>query len=140
MTSKGADIGKTRLRYYGSTHRGIHAATNFNTGDVIMQIPQTCLISIGQVINCSVGEAMKEAGFLEDNTLKFKKNNFMAALMLSEIYRARSNPKYESPYDAFIKMMPEDSNDFPICFSEEDIKMLESSPIHEKIISRRDGF
>jgi len=39
MTIRGAEHSKMRLRFYESTHRGVHAACNIKLGDTILKLP-----------------------------------------------------------------------------------------------------
>ena len=44
MAKGGSEHSKMRLRFYESTHRGVHAACNIKLGDIILKIPENNLI------------------------------------------------------------------------------------------------
>lgn len=45
MKKDGSEHSKLRLRFYESTHRGIHAACNIQLGDIILKVPESYLIT-----------------------------------------------------------------------------------------------
>ena len=45
MAKGGSEHSKMRLRFYESTHRGVHAACNIKLGDIILKIPENNIVS-----------------------------------------------------------------------------------------------
>jgi len=97
MESFNCDISQMRIRYYGPTHRGVHAATDIKMGSLVMELPQESLLTIKDALAQPLGQLMDEAGLFGDETLFFKSNNFMAAWFLEEIYKEREDPEYFTP-------------------------------------------
>jgi len=85
-----------RLRFYESTHRGVHAACNIKLGDVILFLPHDEIITVDWACETPIGAKMKEAGLKTDKNLHFTLQNFMATYILNEIYNKREDPKYIS--------------------------------------------
>jgi len=75
------------MRFYESTHRGVHAATNLKVGDKILSIPLDILITLNDVYKTPIGKLMKEAGIMEDfnkGMIEFGVHNIMAVFLLQE--------------------------------------------------------
>lgn len=45
MKRDGTEHSKVRLRFYESTHRGVHAACNIQLGDIIVKVPESYMIT-----------------------------------------------------------------------------------------------
>jgi len=52
------DMSKLRLRFYESTHRGVHAASNITSGQVIFQAPYEFLVTLKVCYETPVGKQM----------------------------------------------------------------------------------
>ena len=72
---------------------------------------------------------MAEAGLLGDKNLVFWHHNFMAVYLLTEIYRKREDPNYKSPFSEYLDILPSDMDDFPACYSAEELSLLEGSEV-----------
>ena len=51
---------------------------------------------------------------LDNESMKYKLQNFMAEYLLTEIYKKRDDPNYVSRSEKFINILPEDTLDFPV--------------------------
>ena len=106
-----------RLRFYESTHRGVHAACNIKLGDTLFFMPHDEIITVDWACETPIGAQMKEAGLLDDGSMNYTLHNFMATLLLTEIYRKRKDPEYISRIEKWLKILPENTLDFPVCFT-----------------------
>ena len=72
---------------------------------------------------------MKEAGLLEDPKLVNVKIHFyfFVALMLSETQKKKEDANYVSPHQAYLDILPSDTNDFPTNYTEEEMALLQGT-------------
>ena len=47
--------------------------------------------------------------------------------MMAEIYKKKEDENYVSPHAEYLASLPGNADDFPVCFSEEEISLLEGS-------------
>ena len=52
----------------------------------------------------------------------------------------KDDNNYKSPYAEYIAILPENTNDFPVSYSEEEMSLLEGSELKKLVESRRQGF
>ena len=134
MQEYGAKFPKLRLRFYESTHRGVHAACDVKLGDILLFVPHDQIITIDDACETPCGAIMKEAGYLDDeDTFNFQLMNFMAVYVLTEIYKIRADPEYVSKFQRWLNIIPEDVLDFPVMYDEDMIAELEGSEIVKTI-------
>ena len=82
---------------------------------------------------------MFEAGLFNDmheNNLIFSYNNHMAVYMLTEINRKKEDPTYKSVHEEWFKILPKDMDDFPVCYPEGTMTLLEGTEVKSYIEDR----
>ena len=94
----GAEFPKLRLRYYGSTHRGIHAACNIVQGETMVKIPFPLLITINECKATPVGKQMLQAGLFMNPNLSASEFDFFAVYLLTEIQKKKEDKNYKSAH------------------------------------------
>jgi len=77
---------------------------------------------------------MFAAGLYDDPSLFYKRINFFAAFLLTEVYNKKENPKYESPYLKYIDCLPGDANNFPVCYSDDVLSLLDGSSTKDFVL------
>ena len=60
----------------------------------------------------------------------------MAVYLLTEIYKKKEDPTYKSVHDEYVNVLPGDMNDFPVCYPDETMALLEGSEVKELIEKR----
>ena len=67
---------------------------------------------------------MVKAGLVDNKDLKYDEQNFIAVYFLTEMYKKKQDPNYFNPY---YDMLPGDTKDFPIFYSEEQLALLKGT-------------
>lgn len=63
----------------------------------------------------------------------------MAVFLLTEMQKKKDDSSYKSPVDAYLALLSDDTN-FPCCYSDEELNMLQGSALQEQINWRRQGL
>ena len=93
-------------------------------------MPLTLLITLEMAFKSPLGKLMYEKGLRQ--RLISPKHNFLCAYMLQEI------KKESTPWDTYIKLLPQDVSEFPVFFSEDEKKWLEGSRFIDQIEEKID--
>jgi hypothetical protein len=120
LETKGAEFPKMRLRFYESTHRGVHAACNVKLGDTLFFLPTSELITVGWGLETEMGKIMLAAGLTE----KLNGHNYLAVYLLEEWDKKKKDPSYVSRSEKYMNILPENVDDFPVCYSDEVLEEL----------------
>ena len=84
---------------------------------------------------------MFEAGLLRDKKLENMYGNsdhsFLSVFFCTEIYNKREDPSYVSKYQEWIDVLPENTDDFPVNYTDEQKALLEGTDM-TKIIQDKD--
>lgn len=137
LRKQGAEFSKLRMRFYGSTHRGVHAATNIKLNDVIVQIPEKSLLTEKHAYETPIGAKIKELGLIPAGLLNGGMHIVMATYLLTETYKKKADPTYVSQFEEYISILPADTNDFPACFTDDERSMLKNTAVYEWLVDKR---
>ena len=74
---------------------------------------------------------------LDTSGLTYTRHNYMAAFILQERKKEKDDPKYISKWHHFFNSLPVDCNDFPPCFTSEELKYLNGSPLKKLVRARK---
>ena len=56
MNKNGAELSKTRIRFYEPTRRGVHATCNIKKDDIVMMIPLEGMMTELEALGTQIGE------------------------------------------------------------------------------------
>ena len=94
--------------------------------DIIMHIPDDCMLTFDVVSDTPLGKKM-----LDKNIERFGDKYFFAAYILTEL--GKDPQKRDARFRTMIDLFPTNFDQFPLCFSEEDLRFLDGSPIKEML-------
>ena len=117
---------KLELKYFSDNHRGIYAKTKILKDEHILRIPLDEIITLEMGKETDIGFKMSSSGV---SLLSPKHCNLSFYLLLE---KAKIQNNVESYWDKYIDILPKLYNNFPIFYSEEELKQLKGSPFLSK--------
>ena len=117
---------KLDIHFYSDDSRGVVAKANIIKKEIIMMIPQTCLISLENALETDIG---KKIGEFMNKELHSPKHSLLSAFLLSE----EKNEKWKFYFD----LLPKDFSNFPIFYTNKELEYLKGSPFLNQIYEKK---
>ena len=121
---------KLDIYFYSNDHRGVIAKKDIFREEVILKIPKDMLISLELAKEESLGK--KLTSFMYD--LNSPKHCLLTSFLLKELHNEDSKWKY------YLDIIPKDYTNFPIFYTEDELKLLEGSPFLNTIIEKKEDI
>jgi histone-lysine N-methyltransferase SETD3 len=121
---------KLDIHFYSNDHRGVVAKRNIYKDEIILRIPKECLISLEMAKETPIGRVL--ASFMYD--LNSPKHCLLSSFLLQELHNPNSKWKH------YIDILPKDYTNFPIFFTDEELKLFTGSPFLANIFEKRDDI
>ena len=128
MKEDGAEYPKLEMRQYNPIYRGVHAAENIRKGETILYVPHQQIMTLDMAIKSPIGQLM-EAKNLRGRLLS-PKHSFLSALVMQE------RRKEDTYYKRYLEILPQQFDNFPIFYTEDEKAWLKGSPFIEQIDSK----
>lgn len=119
MKDGGANYDKLKLVYYNEKNRAVHAKSDIHTGEQVLYVPLSLLVTLEMAYKSPIGKKMYENGLTQ--SLISPKHTFLCAYMLQEM------KKEETYWQTYIDLLPKSVNEFPVFFTDEEKTWLEGS-------------
>ena len=120
---------KLEIHFYTDDYRGVLAKSDISKNEIIMTIPNDCLISLETALNTNYGNIIKEFMYKELNSPKH-------CLLSSFLLYEEKNKKYKYYFD----LLPKDYNNFPIFYKKIELEYLKGSPFLEQIKEKKEDM
>ena len=106
-------------------------------GERILTVPLDRVVHPYLALQTPVGKELIAQGHITDKNMKFWTNtqSLLAVYLVSELHKMREDPDYQGLHNSFIEILPEDTSEFPTCYTDEELKYLEGSPTTHIIIA-----
>ena len=117
---------KLEIQFFSEDYRGITAKNNIKKDEIILTIPQECLISLELVLSTEYGKKIGEFMHIE---LSSPKHCLLSSYLLFE----KNNPKWKYYFD----ILPKNFSNFPIFYTDNELKYLKGSPFLNQIIEKK---
>ena len=117
---------KLEIHFFSEDYRGVIAKSPIKKDEIILSVPKECLISLELVLSTEYG---KKIGEFMYNELTSPKHCLLCSFILFEKY----NPKWKFYFD----LLPKKFTNFPIFYSENELKYLIGSPFLNQIFDKK---
>ena len=117
---------KLKIELFSEDYRGIIAKSPIKKDEIILTIPQECLISLELVLNTEYGKKIGEFMYIE---LASPKHCLLISILLFE----KDNPKWKYYFD----IIPKNFCNFPIFYTDSELQYLKGSPFLNQILEKK---
>lgn len=124
LRENGAIFDKLKLTYFAPGYRGVMAARDIKVGETVLFIPEKLLIFSPQLMT-------ELQVFVHQNSIIPQTLHIWDTIML-QLFMMDESKNPESFYRPYLNMMPKDCSTFPVCFEDEEFKLLNGSPLQQQ--------
>ena len=131
LVSRGAKFPSLESRAYTNNVRGVHASCAIHSDTIIMEIPLTCIITDKSGMQTETGRLIQahRSRFIVPHHL------LVIAFMMEEDEKGA-----ESEYAPYLAVLPKDTTNFPVYWTEEELAWLQGSSLLAEVRERRANF
>lgn len=133
MESNGAVLNKVKVHYFERHYRGIVAERETDVNESLLFIPRKLLITYEDSRMSGLVKKIDELGIIK--LLKSTSHTPLSVFLLEEQEKGEA-----SFYQPYLATFPEQVEGLPIEFTDEEIGLLECSPIRETIAKRKSNI
>lgn len=119
VKKQGADFGKLALKYFSSSYRGISAKQDIKKDDIIVYVPKEAMITLKTARNGPIGTKIVSSNL----SMIYPNNSTLSTYVLTEMI------KPDSKWAFLFKSFPQSVSNFPLFFSQAELKLLQGSPM-----------
>lgn len=124
-----AIFSKLDIHFYSDNHRGVLAKQNLFKDEIILTIPLDLLISLEVAKSTDLGAKIASIMYSELNS---PKHCLLTSYILNEKF---NNPN--SKWSNYLNILPQDYSNFPVFFTDHEIKLLEGSPFKSQVEEKK---